>query len=334
MKTREYYRQYNCYDKRPNCKCPTGPTGPQGPPGPKGCQGAQGKRGPQGERGPAGQTGATGPAGGPPGPRGPRGFLGPTGPTGPTGPAGGPTGATGATGDTGPQGPAGSTGATGDTGPQGPAGSTGATGDTGPQGPAGPTGATGDTGPQGPTGSTGSTGPAGDCCCKTAVKYALDRIYAANKNQAVSLISFNTVEQGTITGFQTNGDVVIIKDLNQGNTVYVSLCNIIFITFNDEPITTPPSPYNCTTPDCCCNTDVESAIKAIIGSAFPIDNVQLSFDVINNTAAVYTATEVYGICNGILWVKFKNTVSKNNYGAIPLCSIFDLTGGILTLYSL
>ncbi|GKU25474.1 hypothetical protein CFOLD11_23000 [Clostridium folliculivorans] len=291
MKTREYYRQYNCYDKRPNCKCPTGPTGPQGPPGPKGCQGAQGKRGPQGERGPAG----------------------------PTGPAGGPTGATGATGDT---------------GPQGPAGSTGATGDTGPQGPAGPTGATGDTGPQGPTGSTGSTGPAGDCCCKTAVKYALDRIYAANKNQAVSLISFNTVEQGTITGFQTNGDVVIIKDLNQGNTVYVSLCNIIFITFNDEPITTPPSPYNCTTPDCCCNTDVESAIKAIIGSAFPIDNVQLSFDVINNTAAVYTATEVYGICNGILWVKFKNTVSKNNYGAIPLCSIFDLTGGILTLYSL
>ncbi|GFZ31655.1 hypothetical protein CSC2_21810 [Clostridium zeae] len=165
------------------------------------------------------------------------------------------------------------------------------------------------------------------------MKYALDTIFAANPAQTVSLVSFNTVEIGTIAGFEPNGDVVIITDLNQGNTVYVSLCNVIFITFNDEPNTTPPSPYNCTTPECCCNTDMEAAIKSITGNTFPI-NIQLNFDVINNTANVYSTDTVYGLCNGILWVKFKNTVARHSYGAIPLCSIFDVTGGALSLYTL
>ena len=236
----------------------------------------------------------------------------PPGPTGPQGPPG-PKGCPGVPGKRGPQ------------GARGPAGATGATGPAG--GPPGPTG------PRGPRGLQGPPGTSGECCCKEAVKYALDTIYAANPAQTVSLVSFNTVEIGTIAGFEPNGDVVRIIDLNQGNTVYVSLCNVIAITFNDPPNTTPPSPYNCATPECCCNKGVESAIKAIRGNVFPVTD-DLNFDVINNTAAVLRADIEYGICNGILWIRFANTVARHRYGAIPLCSIFDVTGGTLTLYTL
>jgi len=190
---------------------------------------------------------------------------------------------------------------------------------------------TGPTGPTGVTGVTGATGTAEDCCCKESVRYAIQTIIAADPTQNISLVSFNTTQTGVVSGFQPSGDVVNIIDAITGNTVFVSLCNVVFITFPNEPITTPPSPYNCTSPDCCCNTDLEAAIRSIIGpTTFPAA-VELNFDVINNTAANYRTATVYGICNGILWVEFVGVVEGNSFGAIPLCSIFNVSDGPLII---
>lgn len=212
-------------------------------------------------------------------------------------------------------------------GPAGPPGRRGPQGLRGPAGPMGPPGPAG--GPPGPRGPRGPQGPSGECCCKESVRYALETIFAANPSQDISLISFNSTQTGRIAGFESNGDVVRIIDTNQGTTVYVSLCNVIFITFPVAPITTIPGLYNCNTPDCCCNRDVDSAIRNALGNpAFPTTN-ELNFDVVNNTNRIYSTDVVYGICNGILWVDFTGTVEGNSYGAIPLCYIFRLSDGPL-----
>jgi hypothetical protein len=97
-----------------------------------------------------------------------------------------------------------------------------------------------------------------------------------------------------------------------------------FVTFPTTPITTVPSPYNCTTPECCCNTDIDEAIRTILGAATFSVTIQLNLDVVDNTAAAYRAQTIYGICNGILWVQFANTVAVNRYRAIPLCNLFNV----------
>lgn len=167
----------------------------------------------------------------------------------------------------------------------------------------------------------------GNCCCKNSVKYALDTIYNAYKTQDISLVYFNKLQTGTIVEVEPNGDVVKISDTNKEDTVYVSLCNIVFITFPKEPIIPQSqSPYNCPTPQCCCNQDMDSALKALVGTDFPITLQKphtLNIHVLDNTANAYKIVTIYGICNGIIWVKFNETVKGNSYGAIPLCSIFS-----------
>lgn len=207
-------------------------------------------------------------------------------------------------------------------GPQGPQGLPGEQGEVGPIGPQGPQGEQGETGPEGPQ---GPPGPSASCCCETSLKYALDKILEAAPTQNISFISFNSTQTGVIDSFETNGDVVKIKDnIGIHKDVYVSLCNVVFITFPKEPVITAQSNYNCTTPSpqCCCNEDMESALRKILASStFPLD-ISIDVMIMDNSGNFYHIKTVYGICNGILWGKFRSVVEGNMYGAIPLCSIF------------
>lgn len=172
----------------------------------------------------------------------------------------------------------------------------------------------GDPGPQGVPGPPGPSGSSG-CCCKDAIKYALNII----KNQDISLVSFNTTKTGIIKNYSDENIVEIQSGKKSSN---VSLCNIVFITFDHKPT----SVGTCQSIECCCNSDLEKKLKDILGTnpQYPVD-INLSIDVVDNTNKSFSTEKVLGVCNGILWVKFKNTVEKQNYGAIPLCSIFSVS---------
>lgn len=161
----------------------------------------------------------------------------------------------------------------------------------------------------GPPGPTGIPGPPGESYCKNSVKYAVYTIREANPNQDISLISISNTKTGIISGFQPNGDVVNIIETTTENIIYVSLCNVIFITFPDEPnIIELPQYDHDTISQCHCNEDVESSIKTILNSFdFPID-IELIVDLVDALNTSYEIKKVYGICNGILWVEFTNTV--------------------------
>ncbi|XTR37015.1 hypothetical protein ACQQ2T_10640 [Paraclostridium tenue] len=70
---------------------------------------------------------------------------------------------------------------------------------------------------------------------------------------------------------------------------------------------------------------MDKALKTILGNPtpdkFPITNVNLQIDVLNNTAASITLQKVLGICKGILWGQMQG--SSNDFVAIPLCYIFS-----------
>jgi hypothetical protein len=159
----------------------------------------------------------------------------------------------------------------------------------------------------------------GDCCCKDAVKYALTKIQAMLNVTKVAVNHFNQFATGgQVDGFVGN-DVVSIGG------VYVSLCNIIYINFEltkDADL----SSMDCnTTTTCCCNKDMESALRTLIGpsATFPIRKFDLSFKIIGNSNDYFHTQNIYGICNGILWIQFQG--QRNDFGAIPLCSIFSAT---------
>ena len=211
------------------------------------------------------------------------------------------------------------------TGPTGLTGATGVTGATGLTGATGPTGSTGVTGPTGLTGVTGATGPTGEAesCCANSVEYALRTIQAANPDQEVTLITFNTRLSGTIEGFETNGDVVELSE-----TVFVSLCNVLAVSFTDSPPTTISALYNCDTPQCGCNVDERSALGKLIGNIVtgqPAVSVNLNLDLIDNTNNVVNIDRVFGICNGILWAHTPSNNLGHEFLAISLCSIFSAT---------
>lgn len=180
-------------------------------------------------------------------------------------------------------------------------------------------------GPPGPQGALGPQGPSGECCCVNSIVYALETITNAKKNQEVSLVSFNSSQIGYIDS-DTIANAIKLKDSNADKIFAVSLCNVIFITFENEPILTPTNNYDCPYgEDCCCNSDLFDIFKERIDTSPKVIDVSISL--INNTANFYKIDKVYGICNGIAWVHFDNTVEKHNYGAIPLCNIFSAVDG-------
>ncbi|MGL5313673.1 MAG: hypothetical protein ACRC92_10535 [Peptostreptococcaceae bacterium] len=184
-------------------------------------------------------------------------------------------------------------------------------------GPAGPPG------PQGPQGEPGPPGPSGECCCVNSLIYALNTIVDADSTQEVSLVSFNSTQRGYI---KSNTIVNAIKLLDSNHIFAVSLCNVIFITFEKEPVLTPVNNYDCSSgEDCCCNLDLYNIFKERIDTS--PKTIDVSVAIINNTANFYQIDEVYGICNGIAWVHFTSTVEQHRYGAIPLCSIFSAVDG-------
>lgn len=188
--------------------------------------------------------------------------------------------------------------------------------------PTGPTGLTGATGSTGVTGVTGPTGEA-ESCCANSVEYALRTIQAANPDQEVTLITFNTRLSGTIEGFETNGDVVELSE-----TVFVSLCNVLAVSFTDSPPTTISALYNCDTPQCGCNVDERSALGKLVGNIVtgqPAVSVNLNLDLIDNTNNVVNIDRVFGICNGILWAHTPSNNLGHEFLAISLCSIFSAT---------
>lgn len=176
-------------------------------------------------------------------------------------------------------------------------------------------------GPKGDKGDIGPVGPKGDanCCCTDAIRYAIETIKNQNPNQDVSFFSFNRFRNGKLGDFSSNKNVI------QLGGIYYSLCNIDLITFNDEPPKANLGPYNCDTPECCCNKDLAEIIKDKLGEnpSFPVTK-NIDILIVDNNNSAYKITTVYGLCKGILWVKFDNTVGRNRYGAIPLCEIFNM----------
>ena len=207
----------------------------------------------------------------------------------------------------GPPGPTGPTGATGTgAGVTGPTGVTGATGITGPTGPTGVTGITGATGISGPTGITGPTGES--CCCKSSANYVISLIRGQT---GIALAGFNTTIKGNVTptGYTSTSDLVTVNSNNANYTV--SLCNVKFMTYPNE-ITVNPT---IATPDCCCNSDLATALTAYIGQ-------QIEVNVTDNTISSYRLV-VRNISNGILFGELQNTIEGNINIALPLCSIFS-----------
>ena len=70
---------------------------------------------------------------------------------------------------------------------------------------------------------------------------------------------------------------------------------------------------------------MDKALRTLLGNPtpgkFPITNVNLQIDVLNNTASSITLQKVLGICKGILWGQMQG--SSNDFVAIPLCYIFS-----------
>lgn len=206
-------------------------------------------------------------------------------------------------------------------------------GKPGPPGPPGKPGVEGPPGPAGPAGPEGKTGPAGppgDCCCKNAVRRALQTI---QKNQlgSVTLNYLNMSESGTINGTISDTDNVVRLNVSTsgGYIETFSLCNIISISFKNSP-TYPISegylPYNCdTTSDCCCNGQIEETLRSYLPATptFPVTINNIYIRLIDNNKS-YNTAKVYGICDGILWAELGDNSLGNKHVAIPLCSIFSI----------
>ncbi|MGL5751003.1 MAG: hypothetical protein ACRCXT_10785 [Paraclostridium sp.] len=94
------------------------------------------------------------------------------------------------------------------------------------------------------------------------------------------------------------------------------------ISFNDEP-SGDLTPYNCTDYDSCFD-ELYLAIRILIGDTFP-NPLPLNIEITDNNASGYNITNVYGLCNDILWVEFGSNVGQNRYGAIPLCYMFKFS---------
>ena len=201
----------------------------------------------------------------------------------------------------------------------------------GKSGPPGPPGEPGKEGPPGLPGEPGKEGPPGDCCCKNAVRRALQTI---QKNQlgSITLNYLNMSESGTINSTISDTDNVVNLNVSTsgGYTETFSLCNIISISFEKAP-TYPIGegyfPYNCdTASDCCCNGQIEKTLRSYLPATptFPVSINNIYIQIINNNNTSYNTVRVYGICDGILWAELGQSSLGSKYVAIPLCSIFGI----------
>ena len=263
-------KEYWCVGKQ-------GPKGDQGPIGPQGEQGPKGDKGEIGPRGYQGQKGEQGSIG-------PRGYQGPKGETGPKG----------------EQGPIGLQGEMGPRGEQGPIGPQGEQGPIGPQGEQGPIGPQGE---QGPIGPQGEQGPPGESCyCKDLVYDALQTIKLLDPYVNIVAHGSHYSVSGTLD--EVSDDVIVIGG------IYVSICNIIYISFDRPIVCTPLNSIDV----CCCNS----------GLATSLNEITTPFNIyLVNIAEVLVIEEVYCVCNGVLWCRY--SVGCNEfYGAVPLCAIFAI----------
>ena len=278
-------KEYWCVGKQ-------GPKGDQGPIGPQGEQGPKGDKGEIGPRGYQGQKVEQGSIG-------PRGYQGQKGEQGSIGPRGyqGPKGETGPKGEQGPIGLQGEMGPRGEQGPIGPQGEQGPIGPQGEQGPIGPQGE------QGPIGPQGEQGPPGESCyCKDLVYDALQTIKLLDPYVNIVAHGSHYSVSGTLD--EVSDDVIVIGG------IYVSICNVIYISFDRPIVCTPLNSIDV----CCCNS----------GLATSLNEITTPFNIyLVNIAEVLVIEEVYCVYNGVLWCKY--SVAYNQfYGAVPLCSIFAI----------
>ena len=170
---------------------------------------------------------------------------------------------------------------------------------------------------------------AAECCCKNSTLYALELIDDLVGDDEITVNSFNTFETGTINSFIDN-EVVVLTRTSPANTAYVSICNIITITFGTQPPV--DSTTNCATPECCCNTGIDRALRLLLNPTnpdsitFPVNfpsNSSLEIDIVDNTNAPISLSTVFGLCNGILWGQVQG--AGNTFIAIPLCYIFSVS---------
>ena len=230
------------------------------------------------------------------GKQGPKGDQGPIGPQGEQGPKG----------DKGEIGPRGYQGQKGEQGSIGPRGYQGPKGETGPKGEQGPIGLQGEMGPrgeQGPIGPQGEQGPPGESCyCKDLVYDALQTIKLLDPYVNIVAHGSHYSVSGTLD--EVSDDVIVIGG------IYVSICNIIYISFDRPIVCTPLNSIDV----CCCNS----------GLATSLNEITTPFNIyLVNIAEVLVIEEVYCVCNGVLWCRY--SVGCNEfYGAVPLCAIFAI----------
>ena len=203
---------------------------------------------------------------------------------------------------------------------------------SGPPGPPGPPGQQGEQGPSGPPGQQGEQGPSGDCCCKDSIRRALQTIQKNNLGE-VTLNYLNMSAKGTIVSNIEDTDNIVRLRVEQigGYIATFSLCNIMSISFDNEPIIPIKEeelPYNCTDSyKCCCNLQLEETIRSYLGQSptFPYSINNIYIRLIDNNSTSYNTETIYGLCNGILWAELQQTALGSKYVAIPLCSIFSIS---------
>ena len=156
-------------------------------------------------------------------------------------------------------------------------------------------------------------------CCSDAVSYALMTIQQ-NLNNQVTVNTSNSSISGVIGNINNNSQVVQI-----GNT-YVSLANIVSMSFNAVPDTTQGSIYNCPTSECNSNREIARILRNIVGTTLP-STTNFTLRLTGNNLSFLTVNTVYGICNGILWAQAQALGQIGQmYMAIPLCSITTING--------
>ena len=206
-------------------------------------------------------------------------------------------------GPIGPQGEQGPKGDKGEIGPRGYQGQKGEQGSIGPRGYQGPKGETGPKGEQGPIGPQGEQGPPGESCyCKDLVYDALQTIKLLDPYVNIVAHGSHYSVSGTLD--EVSDDVIVIGG------IYVSICNIIYISFDRPIVCTPLNSIDV----CCCNS----------GLATSLNEITTPFNIyLVNIAEVLVIEEVYCVCNGVLWCRY--SVGCNEfYGAVPLCAIFAI----------
>lgn len=192
-------------------------------------------------------------------------------------------------------------------------------------GPQGIPGAQGPAGAPGAPGPPGPPGPSGSCCCKDSVRAALNAIKAINPTQDVLLQTLNIALRGTIVDAIVIGDVVTIDPTNAGNNKVVSLCNIYSLFFDTRPTGAALAALNCTTANqCCCNGDLEAAIRALLPAGDFPKTVNLDVQIFENNNSPYSFKQIFGICNGILWGELTGAHQSFDFAALPLCNIFSV----------